>query len=128
MKKNYVKLFLVVLLFCFISIGSYAQSSNNEQLLVGTWTQMHTNGIVFVFNSNGTMTISGGMTFDGFVPTHWAAAGDRLLVFIPGNNWSNNRAIRYFHISSDGRTLIISSTSVEGTGASGSIGTAFRRN
>jgi hypothetical protein len=113
-------------IFAVLAIGIlFVSCSGNEQRIVGTWTNMHDNGIPFVFNSNGTMSVEG-MTFDGFVPTHYAAAGDRLLLFIPGADWDMYRAIRYFHISSDGRTLIISTTAV--AGASGSIGTALRRN
>jgi hypothetical protein len=123
------KLSLVVILAVFLILKAnmvlFAQSPGNEQRLVGTWTRLHDNATL-VFNANGTMSTT--QTYDGFLPTHWAAAGDRLLVYIPGGDWGINRAIRYFHISSDGRTLIISTTAVEGTGPRGSIGTGFRRN
>jgi len=119
MKKTIVLLGFVF----FITGGLFA----NEQRLVGTWNDLHGQNITIVFNVDGTM-VSGGLTFDGFAPTHWAAAGDRLLVFIPGTTAMRTRAIRYFNISSDGRTLIISTIAVEGLGGTGSLGTAWRRN
>ena len=113
--------------FVLLIVGElFAQSSNNEQRLVGTWTDLHGGNFSLVFNADGTMSVRGNVSFNGFVPTHWAAAGDKLLVFILGS--SRERAIRYFNISSDGRTLIISTIAVEGTGGTGSIGTAYRRN
>jgi len=111
-----MKLFFSLMLICLLILKGngalFAQASGNEQRLVGTWVHLHTDGINFVFNADGTMATDGIM-FDGFIPTHWAAAGDRLLVYRRGANWGQERAIRYFNISSDGRTLIISTIAVQ---------------
>ena len=125
MNKRFVFMALACLLVLKSNMVIFAQNSNDEQRLVGTWTFMHNDESTLVFNANGTM--SSGIALDGFMPTHWAAAGDRLLVFTRDANWNKNRAIRYFHISSDGKTLIISTIAVEGAGSTGSIGGAYRR-
>ena len=121
------KLIFSVMLVCLLVLNSndllFAQSSNNEQRLVGTWTALHNSNMTIVFNSNGTM--STGLNFDGFQPTHWAAAGDRLFVYIPN---SSNRAIRSIHISSDGRTLIVITQRLDLDSGNQELGTAFRRN
>ena len=120
-------LFILAGILLLLTAGPSAYGTGNEQRLVGTWTDLHGQRTSLVFNSDGTMS-SKGRTFDGFLPTHWAAAGDRLLVFIPGADANKTRAIRYFNIDSDGKTLIISTIAVEGTGETGSIGAAYRRN
>jgi len=113
--------------FLLIVLGLFAQASNDDQRLAGTWNDLHGFGIIMVLNADGTMQLRGAATtFDGFVPTHWVAAGDKLLLFIAGSN--RQRAIRYFNLSSNGRTLIISTIAVEGAGGTGSIGTAYSRN
>ena len=124
------KIVFLVMLTCFLivktNVSLFAQATGNDQRLIGTWVGLHRTNASITFNANGTMTVVNS-TFDGFVPTHWAAAGDRLLVFIPDMN-PQRRAIRYFHMSTDGRTLITSTIAVEGAGGRGSIGSAWRRN
>ena len=128
MKKKFVfSVMLACLMILEANVALFAQTASNEHRLVGSWTFMHTEGSALIFYANGTM-VSTNITFDGFYPTHWAAAGDKLLLFIPGINGDKNRAIRYLNISSDGKTLIISTIAVEGAGGVGSIGGAFRRN
>ena len=79
-----------------------AQSAGNEQRLVGSWTSLHNNTMV-VFNANGTLL------GDFALHTHWAAAGDILLLFgnerAPNNLNTGFWQVR-FQISSDGGTLI----------------------
>ena len=95
MKKKIILSGFILLFFAFAVINCNAQSSNNEQRLVGTWTDLHGRGETLVFNTNGT--ISG---WDG--RTHWAAAGDTLIIYS-----GISRSVRRFQISNDGRTLII---------------------
>ena len=119
--------FSVILGFLFILISNvalFAQGTNNEQRLVGSWTALHNPNLTISLNANGTMSMAGG-NFDGFVPTHWAAAGDRIFLYIPN---SNNRAIRTFNISSDGRTLIVVLRQLDGMTGNQELGTAYRRN
>jgi hypothetical protein len=111
-KKNIFSITLVCLLILTTNMACFAQTSSNEQRLVGTWTNLYVDGSV-VFKADGTVT---GIDV-GFIPTHWAAAGERLIFYIPGSQ----RALRYFHISNDGRTLIISNIIQD-------FGTPFRRN
>ena len=100
----------------------------NEQQLVGSWTSLHNSDVTITFNANGTVSVSGDWNSDtrdwhgdyaAFRPTHWAAAGDRISLFIP----NGHRASRFFRISTDGRTFIISA--VEGDIR---LSTPFRRN
>ena len=128
-KKFVFSVMLACLLALKTTMALFAQTSGNEQRLVGSWTGLWNTDISLTFNANGTMSISGLITFDDFMPTHWAAAGDRLLLFIPAvGGRGSKRAIRYFHISSDGRTLIISTIATEGSDGSGNVGGAYRRN
>ncbi|MCL2600043.1 MAG: hypothetical protein FWD88_02535 [Treponema sp.] len=90
----FVSLFLV-----FGGCSAQAQSANNEQRIVGTWTNLHS-GETVVFNANGTFT--GWSELEHY--QNWAAAGDRIAFFRASSSeaWTVN-----FRISSDGRTLIM---------------------
>ena len=99
---------LTILLMLNTNAGLLAQASGNEQRLVGTWTSLLNPDLTVVLNANGT--ISGFSTPDAagrvFSPTHWAAADDKIIFYIPLPN-DIRIATRDFRISSDGRTLII---------------------
>jgi len=115
-----------------VSAGILAQASGYEQRLVGIWTNQLDTRSSLTFNANGTMAGTVG-TFgfvtptrqEGqFVPTHWAAAGNQIVLFTPGGH----RVLREFQISSDGRTLIIiNHMQISGMGF-GSFATPFQRN
>jgi len=92
MRKKFI---FMVLVFGFISINLYAQS--NEQRLVGTWTNLNGIGII-TFNSDGTY--SSNDIFTGW--TRWVAAGNSLILYS-----GDNKILRRFQISTDGRTLIL---------------------
>jgi len=88
-----------------------AQSPSNEQRLLGTWTSLHDSSTI-VFNANGTVsglpvTVENPANRRWESPTHWAASGNIIIVFIPGTDNPGSRTSLGFHISSDGRTLII---------------------
>jgi len=80
--------------------GVYAQSSNNEQRLIGTWVNINNNNSTIVFNSNGTITWD---TTD----YKYGAAANKLVLYSSNN--SNNYSNEYydFFISTDGKMLII---------------------
>ena len=102
MKKKIAFIVFIV----FISISCYAQSSNNnEQRLIGTWTNL-LNNRTLIINSNGT--VSG----DGWKNTvdHWAAAGDTLVLWKIYSDGSGSVDSNRFQFSSDGKTLIIGGT------------------
>ena len=130
MNKKGVFFVLLVFLLLLTNTAIFAQNSGNEQRLVGTWTSSSYDSRV-TFNADGTMSGTSGFSFvttDGnqgsFQPTHWAAAGDKIVVFIP----NSYRALREFQISSDGRTLIlINHMDVYGM-IFGSTASPFRRN
>jgi len=99
----------------------------NEQQLVGTWVSVHNSNQTMTFNANGTVIVQNiGFNIPGsanlFAPTHWAAAGEKIVLLIP----NSHRSLRAFHISSDGRTLIIVRNVQDGNFEW--WGTAFRRN
>ena len=126
----------IVVLMCLNISGIFAQAGNNEQRLVGSWTNLNNNR-ASVINADGTTSgfniAGGGFLGNAFEPTHWAAAGNRIVFFIPGST----SAVREFHISSDGRTLIIvnhvqfnitsTARAIEGW-SNRETGSAFRRN
>jgi hypothetical protein len=127
MKKVVAFLFLGIII-----LGSCtAQSANSEQRLVGTWISQYDTRTTYTFNADGTMSGTspfGFVTTGGqegtFVPTHWAAAGNQIVLFIP----NGQRALREFQISSDGKTLIIVNHMQVFGMIFGSIATPFRRN
>ena len=82
-----------------------AQTSVDEQRLLGSWTDMHTD-VTIVFNADGTVT---GIptTWYGFAATNWAAADGRIVIFRTGGWGTSFSSATNFYISSDGRTLII---------------------
>jgi len=93
-KKCFVGLF-VLLFLAFVSVNTFAQSSNNEQRLVGTWTAVN-NNLSWVFNSDFTGTV-------GNTTIRYGVAGNKIVIFF-GNRAA---AISDFSISSDGRTVIL---------------------
>ena len=120
------KLFFLVM-FAFVltfknNFVLFAQTSSNEQRLVGSWTNLHGGATPAIFNSNGTVT---GLEGGPFNPTHWAAAGDRIVLYIPN---SDNRDTVNFTISNDGRTLILIFRRFDMRTGVQEVGTAFRRN
>ena len=105
--KN-VKVFVVLFIYGIVffgcnekgSVAVHAQSSNNEQRLIGTWINDLGGGSI-VFNTDGSMS---GRLFGSNVIRH-VAIGDKLLIAYDddrGNNW-----VYDFRISSNGRQLII---------------------
>jgi len=95
MKKNIFLIFFVLLFFGFTSLSCFAQTSNNEQRIIGTWVN-EANGRLLVLNSNGTGT-------SGVANIKYGVAGDKIaLVYTDGTTY-----VFEFSISSDGRTLIL---------------------
>ena len=124
-KVQYFRIIFFLLVFGFISISCLnAQSSNNEQRLVGTWTSL-LNNATLVFNSNGSVTgvdsIMELVTYgQGTTFSNYAAAGDKILFYTPN---TTARITFDYRVSSDGRTLILN-VEIIGT----SFGFAYRRN
>jgi hypothetical protein len=94
---------LAIVLIFVVSNGLFAQSTNNEQRIIGTWTVIISqNGpsvnSVFTFNSNGTVNIidSGERT-----SCKYMVAGSKIVI----EDFGPAMTIEF---SSDGRAIIIS--------------------
>ena len=112
------KLVLVLVFLGFTSFSCYAQSSSNDQRIVGTWTftsRFESDAsTTFVFNANGSGTIrstGGGETFEGTF-TYGISLGGRIYFLLDYN--TNGNVFRFlreigdaFYFSPDGRTLIL---------------------
>ena len=94
MKGKFVLGFLIMLVFAFIAFPCHAQSSSNEQRLIGTWVDHQ--GNTWVFNSNNTVSISG-------ETGRYGATVSKLFISLGGDD-----LIMDFSFSTDGRTLILS--------------------
>jgi hypothetical protein len=94
MKKILVSIIGIFLLFGLTSINGFAQSSNNEQRIVGRWTSDDDS---WVFNSNGTLIVEG-ETYKWFVNSA------KMLIL---DNDDDIALFCEFFLSSDGRTLLL---------------------
>jgi len=90
-----------------------AQSSNDAQRIIGTWTgfEMDSGNVNYTFNANGTFVLSGqatrGQTFNG----NYFVTGSRLFVKI-----DNVLAMGFdIYFSSNGRTLFLQHFTSVGT-------------
>ena len=126
---------IVFLSYLLIGVGLIvnAQSSNNEQRLLGTWEYNGGNGwavdydVPWVFNSDGSM--SGSFKLDyrdrTFEVYGYRAASNKLLL-----NFEGGAGIAFicdYFISSDGRTLIIIIEGEDERGKTQKVGLSFRR-
>jgi dipeptidyl aminopeptidase/acylaminoacyl peptidase len=95
---------------CFTQ-NANAQNANIEQEIIGTWVN-NKDRTTWVFNANGTITVTGGM--GGTVEVKYGVTDTKLAIM--GND--TEFYVYSFSISSDGKTLIIFSLS---NGTSGGI-------
>jgi len=63
MKRKFIFALGILLFFCFVSVNCNAQSSTNDQRIVGTWVYTLTDGgstytFTYVFNANGSGTFT----------------------------------------------------------------------
>ena len=106
MKRKVIFTIGIFLFFSFVAVNCSAQSSTNDQRIVGTWVGTDSRGdtITYVFNANGsgtftdsgdssgTRTITYGLSIDG---------GIKIVGSYEGK----------IYFSPDGKTLIFSFTS-----------------
>ena len=99
MKRKLIFSLGILLFFSFVSVNCNAQSSANDQRIVGTWVNGESS---VVFNADGSGSITGGAFNYGDRNFTYGISLTGLL----GCTWDflNNQQI-YF--SPDGRTLII---------------------
>jgi FtsH-binding integral membrane protein len=103
MKSKLVLGFILLLVFGFSSMVCYAQSSSNEQRIVGTWVYTSINGLTrtYVFNANGSGTVTeaqGGETGSSNFTYGFSVTGEIM---------SDNGPMGRVYFSPDGRTLFL---------------------
>ena len=100
-RKYWLGILALVLIFGFTNTAIHAQSTNHVPRLAGTWICAGT-GDTVVLNANGTGAWGSGGN-DRF--RNWGAIGDKIVItYVDGNNFTYD-----FILSSDGRTLLLSS-------------------
>jgi hypothetical protein len=99
MKRKLIFVLGILLFFGFVSVNCYAQSSANDQRIVGTWVGIDNNNDsgTFVFNANGTGTGDGKSLFWG-VSTN----GE---IYISYNSSGNSGTYFKFSMSPDGKRM-----------------------
>ena len=86
---------LIVILLVFNGL-CFAQSTGNENRIIGSWQQVFTDSPeTWVFNNNGMMTMAG-------TSTRYGITGTKIAIYMDGDT-----VIFDYSISTDGRTLII---------------------
>ena len=99
----------LILLFCLISTGLYAQSFSTEQLLIGTWIfeQSLTSDFVefeLLINSNGTLFVK---IDDENLVGSWAINANKI-VFIFTGEYNFLSMIPYeYYITSNGDKMVL---------------------
>jgi len=107
----------VLLFFYLFSTGLYAQSSNNEQRLVGTWIleapflgdSEYLINSVFTFSSNGTLSIvSSTKRMNG----KWAINANKMVFILDGDDIHLSLFSYEFYITSNGDTMLLTVSDV----------------
>ena len=116
MKRKLIFVLWVLLFFGFVLVNCSAQSSTNDQRIVGTWVYTHSEGntITLVFNTNGSGTTKNTYTAaqkEGATATQIAEA-EAVKSFtygfsVAGEMMSDNGPSGKIYFSPDGRTLFI---------------------
>jgi len=107
MKKTvFFGLFVILQTFIFLgcdkgnSNSLFAQSTNEAQRIVGTWST--SGGTVFTFNANGTYTSSGTYNFRN---GNYMVSNSKLIIRL---NDSEAAGMHDYFLSADGRILAFS--------------------
>ena len=108
MKRKMVFLFLV--LFVISTFSCFAQSSSNDQRIVGTWIHTGDNNITMtlVFNANGSGSVVYSDWSEGNENLTYGISSSGVINIRANQNWTREQfsgATLFF--SPDGRTLII---------------------
>ena len=89
--------FLIILLLVFNGLV-FAQSTGNENRIIGSWQSIQNSSEIWVFNNNGTMTMEG-------IACRYAITNSQLAIYI-----DRDLFVYDYSISTDGRTLILISS------------------
>jgi len=109
MKRNiFFSVMMVFLLAsCINGESANAQSSNNEQRLIGTWVAV--TGGTWIFNADGTGTGVPDDTRKSDIEKY-KLFGNKLAIFFNGGSYTSTVATYDFFISNDGKTILLVGT------------------
>ena len=101
MKRNCILMFIIILFFCFISSGLYAQSSNCERRIIGTWICINEPDYTWVFSADGKLAYnkpdgSNSGTYS------YSVIDTKLVIMV-----ESNVQIYDIYLSSDGTKLLL---------------------
>jgi hypothetical protein len=104
----------ILLFFCFVSANCFAQSSANDQRIVGTWIGTYTVGdtsitetLALNANGSGTITANDGKGIRTGTFTYGISPGGEINFIFSGNSTYNNVRDGTVYFSPDGKTLIL---------------------
>ena len=88
---------VILLALGFGNVGCYAQSTNDDTKLLGTWVDID-GSTTYVFTTDGIVTIND-------IGYRYGAVNGKLVIYYQGRD-NNQQAYDYF-ISRDGKILIL---------------------
>jgi hypothetical protein len=91
--------FYFLLFFCFSSVICYAQSSNTQDHLLGTWINENDSSSTWIFNSDGIVDIDG-------VNIKYEVTENKIIMLITERNRTDSIIWDYI-FSPDRRTLFL---------------------
>jgi len=101
MKKNLIFGISIIFVSCFISSGLYAQSSNTERRIIGTWACNNETGYTWIFSADGKLTYNRSGS-SGSSEYRYSVVDTKLVFMVEGV-----LQIYDIYLSSDGTTLIL---------------------
>jgi hypothetical protein len=114
MKKKLIFVPGVLLFFCFVSANCFAQSSTNDQRIVGTWIGTYTIGdtsitetLLLNANGSGTITANDGKGIRTGTFTYGISSGGEINYIYSGNSTYTGLNNGTIYFSPDGKTLIL---------------------
>jgi hypothetical protein len=114
MKRKLLFALGILLFFCFVSANCFAQSSTNDQRIVGTWIGTYTIGdtsitetLLLNANGSGTVTAADGKGTRTGTFTYGISSGGEINYIYSGNSTYTNLRDGTIYFSPDGRTLIL---------------------
>jgi len=117
MKRKLLFALGILLFLCFVSANCFAQSSTNDQRIVGTWIGTYTNDgtsitetLVLNANGSGTVTAADGKGNSTGTFTYGISPGGEINYVYSGNSTYSSVRNGTIYFSPDGRTLILNNT------------------
>jgi len=117
MKRKLLFALGILLFLCIVSANCFAQSSTNDQRIVGTWIGTYTNDgtsitetLVLNANGSGTVTAADGKGNSTGTFTYGISPGGEINYVYSGNSTYSSVRNGTIYFSPDGRTLILNNT------------------